>query len=252
MRRSTFALALSVAALGWFRSVASVASPATLGSDWRSPILVEAVGTAALSARGRNMESRHVTIAIYLAGPEVFLPDLGRPVFEAKKRLCAQYGFRGVAPIDDSPDLAALSPVDQGVAIYRALVPQMQACGAVIANMTPFRGVSMDVGTAFEMGFMAALGKPVLGYSHVVASYAERAAAYYREAAVRPDAYTGGTSIESFDMPDNLMMVSAVLGAGFEVATAAVAPGEELTSLAGFAMCLQALARTTGNSRAVK
>ena len=41
----------------------------------------------------------------------------------------------------------------------------MRSCDLLIANLTPFRGVSMDSGTAFEVGFMRALGRPVLGYT---------------------------------------------------------------------------------------
>jgi len=60
-----------------------------------------------------------------------------------------------------------LSAFAQGVAIYRGNVAHMDRSDAIVANMTPFRGVSMDAGTAFEMGYMAAKGKPVLGYTHV-------------------------------------------------------------------------------------
>ena len=30
----------------------------------------------------------------------------------------------------------------------------MQGCDAMIVNLTPFRGPSADVGSAYEMGFM--------------------------------------------------------------------------------------------------
>ena len=36
---------------------------------------------------------------IYLAGPEVFLPD-ARVIGEAKARLCAAAGFEGIFPLD--------------------------------------------------------------------------------------------------------------------------------------------------------
>ena len=42
----------------------------------------------------------------------------------------------------------------------------MRSCDAAVANLTPFRGVSADAGTAFEVGFMRALGRPVLGYTN--------------------------------------------------------------------------------------
>ncbi len=179
---------------------------------------------------------------IYLAGPDVFLEDFGAKLFEAKKALCSRYGFEGVAPSDGALNVDHLKPFEQGIAIYEANAAHMRACDAVIANMTPFRGISMDVGTAFEMGFMAASGKPVLGYTNVAVTYTRRAEDYYangRQAGIDP--YTAGTFVESFDMADNLMMVAAVHGAGFKVVEAAVPAGEELTALGGFEACLKQL-----------
>jgi hypothetical protein len=52
------------------------------------------------------------------------------------------------------------------------------------------------------------------------------------------ETYSAWTAVERFDMADNLMMVGAVAEAGFRVDAAAVPPGEEMTSLAGFHRCL--------------
>ncbi len=187
------------------------------------------------------------SLKIYLAGPEVFLPEFGKPVFDAKKAMCAEFGFCGVAPTDGEPILEGLSPFAKGVAIYRGNLAHMQSCCAIIANMTPFRGVSMDPGTAFEMGYMAALGKSVLGYTHVTSPFEDRSTRYYEHG--RPDlveTYSEGTHVERFDMPDNLMMVGAVDCAGFRVQQTDVAAGEELSSLTGFRRCLQELGKRYG------
>lgn len=191
---------------------------------------------------------------IYLAGPEVFLPEFGKPVFEAKKAACREHGFEGVSPMDGDLDLAGLTPFTQGIAIYRGNLAHMAGCDAVIANMTPFRGVSMDAGTAFEMGYMAASGKPVLGYTHVAAPFAERSEGYYAGGiAGACESYSAGTSIERFDMADNLMMVGAVELAGFRVRAIAVPAGEELTAMAGFEACLADLAASrAGGSHAAR
>lgn len=181
-------------------------------------------------------------LKVYLAGPEVFLPEFGKPVFEAKKAVCCAHGFEGISPMDGEPMPAPLEPYAQGIAIYRGNVAHMRAADAVIANMTPFRGVSMDPGTAFEMGFMAAAGKPVLGYTHVTSHFDARSLGYYGHG--RPDlleTYSAGTSVERFDMPDNLMMVGAVDASGFPVAQVSVPLGDELTSIAGFQACIVAL-----------
>jgi nucleoside 2-deoxyribosyltransferase len=182
------------------------------------------------------------TLKIYLAGPEVFLPDFGKPVFDAKKAMCDEFGFIGVSPLDGELSLEDLPPFAQGVAIYRGNIAHMDRCDLVVANMTPFRGVSMDVGTAFEMGYMSAKRKPVLGYSHVTSAFHDRSARYYDHG--RSDLleiYSAGTAVERFDMPDNLMMVGAVECSGFRVEQIEVNAGEELTSLAGFRLCLQKL-----------
>lgn len=179
---------------------------------------------------------------IYLAGPEVFLPDFGKAIFDAKKAMCDEFGFAGISPMEGEVSFEGLSAFAQGVAIYRGNLAHMDRSDAIIANMTPFRGVSMDAGTAFEMGYMAAKGKPVLGYTHVSSNYDERSSHYYERGGCDVvEAYSTGTSIERFDMPDNLMMVGAVECAGHRVQMFGVPSGEELTALDGFRMCLEEL-----------
>lgn len=138
--------------------------------------------------------------SIYLAGPDVFWPnanDLGA----AKKELCQQYGFTGLFPLDTELDLSGLSSFEAGLAIFRANINLMDSCDLIIANMTPFRGPSMDVGTAFEMGYIAALNKQVWGYSLDPRVYSDRVEGTTTD--------TDGFAIESFAMVDNLMMVGA-------------------------------------------
>jgi nucleoside 2-deoxyribosyltransferase len=179
---------------------------------------------------------------VYLAGPEVFLPESGKQVFDAKKAMCAEFGFEGVSPMDGELKLEGLASFQQGIAIYRGNLAHMNRCDAIIANMTPFRGVSMDAGTAFEMGYMASLGKLVAGYTHVTMSFQDRSSRYYKHGrADLMEMYSAGTSVERFDMSDNLMMVGAVDCAGLRVYQIEVSSGEELTSLAGFRKCVEEL-----------
>ena len=58
------------------------------------------------------------------------------------------------------------SLAEQGLAISRAMERVMQGCDAMIVNLTPFRGPSADVGSAYEMGFMRALGRPIFAYTN--------------------------------------------------------------------------------------
>jgi nucleoside 2-deoxyribosyltransferase len=54
----------------------------------------------------------------------------------------------------------------------------MQTCDAMIVNLTPFRGPSADVGSAYEMGFMRALGRPIFAYSNDSRLFVERVRAF--------------------------------------------------------------------------
>lgn len=174
---------------------------------------------------------------IYLAGPEVFLPD-AMAVARAKQDPCTKHGFEGVFPLDASLDLAGLSKREQALRISAANEGLMRSCDALIANLTPFRGVSMDAGTAFEVGFMRALGRPVFGYTNVVADYRERAEQYRRAATGLPEADAPDIEIEDFDCAENLMIEAAILAGGGQVVRTAVPRGREMRDLAGFEACL--------------
>lgn len=166
---------------------------------------------------------------VYLAGPEVFLAK-AREIAAAKKRLCAQYGLEGAFPLDQELELEALAPRDRGLAIFAANEQLMDSCELCIANCTPFRGPSMDVGTAAEIGFMHARHKPVWGYTNVASDYAERVTA--------PD----GMDVEQFGMADNLMIEGAIQASGGRLLRGAAPPGCEHTDLQAFEACVRAAA----------
>src|SRR5712675_3645558 len=107
---------------------------------------------------------------IYLAGPDVFLPDavdIGR----RKVELCARYGLIGLYPLDNTVDIAAR---DASMQIFRGNEAMTNEASAIIANLTPFRGPGADAGTVYELGYMAGRGKLCLGYSNDPRSYADR------------------------------------------------------------------------------
>src|SRR3981081_1190018 len=107
---------------------------------------------------------------IYLAGPDVFLPDavdIGR----RKAELCRRHGLTGLYPLDNSVELAAR---DASLKIFRGNEAMMNEADAIIANLTPFRGAGADAGTVYELGYMAGRGKLCLGYSNDPSSYADR------------------------------------------------------------------------------
>ncbi len=174
---------------------------------------------------------------IYLAGPEVFFPNAVEQG-ETKRRLCAEYGFEGVYPLDNEID-NALPLVERARRISHGNEQLMRSCDLLIANCTPFRGGSMDVGTAFEVGFMRALDRPVLGYSNVAGDYACRVRAEMRGAGTAWDMETGAADIEDFGLTENLMIAIAILDAGGRFIAQDVPADRRLSDLDGFRGCLE-------------
>jgi nucleoside 2-deoxyribosyltransferase len=58
---------------------------------------------------------------------------------------------------------------------------------AIIANLTPFRGPSADVGTVYEVGFARALGLKIFGYATTATAFLDRTLAYVGPAATEKD-----------------------------------------------------------------
>src|SRR3954462_3374301 len=111
---------------------------------------------------------------IYLAGPEVFLADADAAALAAAKRaICAAQGLTGIFPLEPPP-VAPDAAQPEWLRIYWANEAHIRSCDALVANLTPFRGPSADVGTVYELGFMRALGRPVFGYSNVARRFGGR------------------------------------------------------------------------------
>src|SRR6202043_1980235 len=106
---------------------------------------------------------------IYLAGPDVFLPDaveLGR----RKVEICARHGLTGLYPLDNAINLSGR---DASLKISAGNEAMMLEADAIIANLTPFRGPGADAGTVYEPGFMAGREKLCLGYCNDPTLYAD-------------------------------------------------------------------------------
>jgi nucleoside 2-deoxyribosyltransferase len=175
---------------------------------------------------------------IYLAGPEVFLPD---PIAAGRRKqaLCEAHGFIGCYPLDAQLDLATFDKAEAARRISLANEALMRSCDLLIANCTPFRGVSMDVGTAFEVGYMRALGRPVLGYTNTPLDLSERSAMGRTRIDLPFDSDAVGVEIENFGLAENLMIEIAITESGGTLVRKAVAAGAEMTDLAGFVACLE-------------
>lgn len=143
-------------------------------------------------------------ITAYLAGPDLFLPGATTHA-ERKLAIAVRYGISGLAPLDTQT--SAPRPGEAlWQAIFRHDIGMMTASDIVIANLTPFRGASADAGTLVELGWFLGRGKPCFGYSNSAAPFAARSRA---QQAVIPDP-VAGTTVEDFDLGDNLMVVGAL------------------------------------------
>jgi nucleoside 2-deoxyribosyltransferase len=181
---------------------------------------------------------------VYLAGPEVFLPN-GRDLLAEKRALARRYGFEPHAPIDLS-HLGTAGRYERGVAIAAANEARMREADAVIANLTPFRGISADPGTVYELGFMAALGRVVLAYSNDARGYFERVRDEYYDGRIETAAAgaqgADGHRIEDHDMADNLMLDGGIAARGGVFMRRAVPVERRFEDTVAFVACLDWLA----------
>jgi nucleoside 2-deoxyribosyltransferase len=187
-------------------------------------------------------------LLVYLAGPDVFLPQ-PEHWSERRKAICARHGLTGVSPLDALPDQPchwADLPDWRVIALRNEAL--IRSANALIANLTPFRGPSADVGTAYEVGFMRALGRPVFGFSTMAVPFTRRSRDFV---AAQGGAVTGsdgvlrdmeGLLIEQFGLTDNLMLEAAVVGSGGVLIIEDIAPEARWTDLSVFERCVRAAA----------
>lgn len=177
---------------------------------------------------------------VYLAGPDVFFPDALE--FMAKKaEMAARYGLQALNPGDNILEFKTTAE-QLGFAINAADEALMDEADAIIANLTPFRGTSADVGTAYELGYMAAQGKPLYGYTNDARVFSDRIDLWNAEAGAMHVPDEAKFRTENFSFADNLMLVGGIIRRGGELVIEDVAPAERFTSLVGFEKCLKLLA----------
>ncbi|MCC4249327.1 nucleoside 2-deoxyribosyltransferase [Microbacterium testaceum] len=183
-----------------------------------------------------------MTPIVYLAGPEVFLPA-GLELIERKRELARVHGFEPTQLPAEMLPVEAEDAYDRGVQISMLNERRMDMATVCIANLTPFRGISADVGTVYELGYMAAQRKAVFGYTNDPRPYRDRAADHYAASGpVEPDGEgvlraPDGQKVEDHRMADNLMLDGGIsLRGGRFVRAAVPAAWDDLTA---FEACLE-------------
>ena len=184
---------------------------------------------------------------LYLAGPDVFLPNAAE-VGKIKQMLCRRHGFIGLFPLDN--EVSANTSVPLSKAIFDGNIAMLNEADAVVANLTPFRGVSADVGTVFEIGYGFACHKKVYGYSNVRTRLIERVQEFVSGTLeTRPDGrlYAGdGLAVENFDHFDNLMIAEALLASsGENIILPTTAVDDPWRDMQTFERCLRIIRERT-------
>lgn len=166
---------------------------------------------------------------IYLAGQMVFEPDPSA-IFARMKAICSACGVVGVAPLDNQIGLESLLPGKHLLRrIVQADIALMETLEAGVFCLDGFRRApEMDAGTAFEIGYMKALGKPIAGWTCDPRPYPDKVADFFRDVFSEPLVHAdagpvGGTSGMLRD-PDGILVHSdgcvqnAMVHVGIELA----------------------------------
>lgn len=177
---------------------------------------------------------------VYLAGPEVFLPN-AIEIATRKKQLCLEYGFEGLFPFDSELEKGP-EPLTTANGIYRANIALMRASDFIIANLTPFRGPSADIGVAFELGMVVGMGRPAFGYTNDPRNLLDRLrqSDQVTERVGKTPRWCdrAGMTVEDFGLSDNLMIVCALHESGLPIVHRHVPRAQLYTDLEGFVACL--------------
>lgn len=155
-----------------------------------------------------------MTHKLYLAGPDIFFPD-ATPRYNSMRAICRRHGLAALTPADNEFPVELSGP-EIAAFIKDANIQLIRAADGVIAHIAPFRGPHMDVGTAWEIGYAEALGKPVFLWMDKPSLMIERIPP------VSNGSDANGALVEDFGLVENLMIGSAEHGVmdSFEAAAA--------------------------------
>lgn len=178
----------------------------------------------------------------YLAGPDVFCENQ-LEIAEEKKKICQEHGFDAYFPADGNVDWGTPDKTEIARRISRENEAAIRSADIVFANLTPFRGCSLDAGTSYEIGFARALGKLIFGYTNCSSDYFQRVEQAH-ELTDKP--LNGATAffdenemlVEDFGLSENLMIVFALDNEKNTVAQATVSSDQKYQSQEAFRQCV--------------
>lgn len=153
---------------------------------------------------------------IYLAGPGVFFSD-AKSWGTRLQKACAEQGQQGLFPLDGQIPADLQGREAQRRWIFANNCALIRECDAVFADVRAFRSDSEpDSGTAFEIGFAHALGKPVWLWLPDCTSTSTQLArvSCVQDGEVWIDGE--GLLVEDFAVPLNLMLWDAAIGHSFD------------------------------------
>ena len=171
--------------------------------------------------------------SVYLAGPMVFYPD-PEGIFGRMKVICRRHGLDGVSPLDNQMGLEGATPDHTLLRrIVTADIELMDRLDGGIFCLDGFRrSPDMDPGTAFEIGYMRALRKPIVGWSRAPRHYPAKvqehfAAVFHLDLVSTEPGAKGGTSgtmrdpdgvlVHSHGCLQNAMIDHGIMTAGGEI-----------------------------------
>lgn len=179
--------------------------------------------------------------SVYLSGPDVFFSDM-LELFALKMGSCVLAGFTPIIPSDPRNPPPTSGDTNPSRNIYRDNAQAMRDADFGIFHLTPFRGVSADPGTVYELGFMTALGKPTFGYTNVSGDYMDRVAP--RQSVPGPNNQVtwqddDGSHIENYGNADNLMIDSSLAMSGPLIVRGTPPLPKRFSDLSAFEDCLK-------------
>ena len=139
-----------------------------------------------------------IQLLAYVASPIIFSPDAEGLYQGLRDRLEERWNIKLLTPADSYYPTAE--------EIFKANLRLIDQSDIVLVDCTPFRGPSADVGTAVELGYAYAKGKPCIGFHKPSTSYAQRVK--IGNELVMTD--ERGWLIENFNLFDNLMIAQAL------------------------------------------